>query len=158
MTIRVAFGLFCLVVAMAGCSKWSDEERKILLNDCIKAAEKQGYEQPQEHCKCVLHRIERLYPNPDDFEQISIEQLSVVVQACQDSLLEAPIFWPEHTRAVFLDSCMRQSAARGITHPAQFCECVIAESMKQFKSAADLSRLTPELMQQIGEKCNQEID
>ena len=138
-----------------GCRSWSDEERKALLDDCVRAAEKQGYEQPKEHCKCVLQRVERLYPNPNDFEQLSIEQLSMVVQACQDSLLEAPIFWPEHTKAVFLDSCMRQSKRNGIHNPTQFCECVIEASMQKFKSAADLSKLTPELMQEIGVKCNQ---
>lgn len=147
--------LVCLLLTqvLVSCRGWTEEERKWVYEDCIRAAQKQGYEQPEAHCQCVLSRIEQAYPDPTDFEQISIEQLSNLVQQCIDSLAEQTIYWPETTQALFLDSCKRQSVRLGVQNPEAFCQCVMEKSKQQFRTAEDLKNLTPNTMEKIGEEC-----
>ena len=75
---------------LASISKWSAIDRSVFLSECVKSAKTgMNEEKAKSYCDCMMFKIEKKYPNPNDAADITEETLKSpewkkMVQDCLD--------------------------------------------------------------------------
>ncbi len=70
--------------------RWATEEREAFLSNCINSAKAGlGEEKAKTYCECMLFKVEKAYPNPEDAVKLTEEKMSTpawkkTIQACSD--------------------------------------------------------------------------
>lgn len=137
-----------------GCkNEWSQKEKERITADCMLAAEKYGFSEPEKHCGCVLNRIMARYPNPNEFENMEMGEFGTIVLECQGKNIGTRIIWPEKTQKAFLDSCTSMASQQGKANPGVYCKCVLEEIIKRYPTNDDLSTMSGKELNEMGKRC-----
>jgi hypothetical protein len=134
-------------------AEWSDREKEKIKSDCLLAAEKYGFTDPEAHCDCVLRTIINRYPNPNQFENMEMGEFGQIVNECQGQDLTTRIIWPEKTQKAFLDSCAAMAKTMGKKEPKVYCSCVLEEMIRRYPTNDSIGKITPGEMGSIGKGC-----
>lgn len=73
----------CLKLNSFG-TTWTESERKTFMDNCVgKTEEEKAGGANDGYCKCMLDKIEKLYPNPIDAGNITSEQMTTWAKECK---------------------------------------------------------------------------
>lgn len=146
--------LFWLLALLFGCkAEWQETEKKKIRSDCMLAAEKYGFTNPDVHCDCVLKKIINRYPNPNDFENMEMGEFGQIVNECQGQELSTRIIWPDKVQNAFVDSCTSMAKEAGRANPDAYCRCVLDELILRFPTNDSLSKILPAALPEISRSC-----
>lgn len=69
--------------------EWDDATREVFMTNCVTNAETgMGTEMAQEYCSCVLVKVEKAFPNPEDATQMTVEQVTEWAMQCIEGSTE----------------------------------------------------------------------
>jgi hypothetical protein len=145
--------VFVALVLQACKAEWTEREKNKIKSDCMLAAEKYGFTDPEAHCDCVLRTIINRYPNPNQFENMEMGEFGQIVNECQGQELTTRIIWPEKTQKAFLDSCSSMARGLGKKEPARYCSCVLDEMIRRYPTNDSIGKISPAEMGEIGMAC-----
>lgn len=146
-----------IVIFLAACkSEWQKEDKERIKADCMLAAAKYGFSEPEKHCDCVVSRIVNRYPNPNEFENMEMGEFGTIVLECQGKDVGTRIIWPEKTQKAFVDSCTSMATREGKPNPKQYCTCVLDEIMKRYPTNDDLSTMNGKELGEMARRCEKQ--
>lgn len=144
----------CLAAMLLGCkAEWQKEDKERIKADCLLAAQKYGFDEPEKHCDCVLNRIISRYPNPNEFENMEMGEFGNIVLECQGKDVGTRVIWPEKTQKAFVDSCTSMARRENKNEPKAYCTCVLEEIMKRYPTNDDLSTMNAREMADMAKRC-----
>jgi hypothetical protein len=156
-TLRFSF-LSALLPLFWGCkAEWQQTEKDKIKADCMLAAEKYGFSNPEVHCDCVLRKIINRYPNPNDFENMEMGEFGQIVNECQGQELSTRIIWPDNVQKAFVDSCTSMARSAGQAKPEQYCRCVLDELILRYPTNDSLSKILPRALPEISRVCTKKV-
>jgi len=144
---------FILILVFSCKAEWSQREKDKIKADCMMAAERYGFTNPQTHCDCVLRKIINRYPNPNQFENMEMGEFGQIVNECQGQEMSTRIIWPDKTQKAFVDSCTSIAKTMNKKAPEQYCKCVLDEMIRRYPTNDSIGNITPSEMKVIGAGC-----
>lgn len=148
--------IFLLASHVSMSQAWSKKESDVFIKTCVDEAKdflsKDG---ATAYCKCTMEKLMRLYPNADDVDHLSEEEISVVAEECILSLSETndlSMTWTKETQQEFIRGCEEELKGTDID-TKMYCPCALQEVMKLYKNPIDAVKMTEEETLRIAEKC-----
>ena len=146
--------ILILCCLLFGCkAEWSLEDKEKIKADCMLAAEKYGFDEPEKHCDCVVNRIIGRYPNPNQFENMEMGEFGNIVLECQGKHVGTRIIWPESTQKAFVDSCTAMATEEKKANPKAYCSCLLQAIIKRYPTNDDLSSMNGKELVEMGKGC-----
>ncbi|NVK04413.1 MAG: hypothetical protein HWD92_06295 [Flavobacteriia bacterium] len=63
--------------------EWDDATREVFMSNCVTNAESgMGTEMAEDYCSCVLVKVEKEFPNPEDAINMTVEQVTEWAMQC----------------------------------------------------------------------------
>lgn len=151
------FGTSVLFSGVSVAQTWDKEDIDIFVKSC--KLEAQNYfteEGALEYCNCSTEKIMRLYPNSEDVEKMTNEELNAIAEECLAEILEEEkdIFlkWTEDSKIAFVEGCEEELEGSGIDGKI-YCPCALGEILLLYKTPFEATDMTEDILYQIAEKC-----
>jgi hypothetical protein len=139
-------------------SNWTSKDRKKAMNDCV--AEIPDNPQAKQICSCLLEKVEKKYPDPEDVDKKSSkEEIADMTRAClaggggggdeddngfgrkkkineDDDNGGGGVGWSKRDKNTFLGQCEDGLAQKGYAtgKAQQLCSCVLEKLEKRYSS------------------------
>ena len=153
--MRILAHLLIVFVTVTSCkSAWTEEEIVAFKANCVSASQMQNEANPEAYCTCMTAKMQAKFPNPNDMEEILLEQDSLQAMAAQCRSASSPttMVWTEESSAAFIRECTAFAAEQNITNPS-YCPCVLAKVQLAYPTKDKLTTLSKETMAAIGDGC-----
>lgn len=152
----LSLAICCFIYGISTAQTWSKEETEDFMSTCIsEAREFLTKEEARLYCQCTMEKIMLEYPNADDIDQLTEEEISVFVEECILSVVDlddASYTWTEEVKREFIIGCGEELEGSGLD-PKTYCPCALEEVMKLYTNPLDAVNMSDAETIRIAEKC-----